>query len=59
VTDRYEAMKTADLWGDKIPIGIIYRNEEIECREGKKIFRKVVIEEAITAQLNMRCVMMR
>ena len=59
VTDRYEAMKTADLWGDKIPIGVIYRNEEIECQEGKKIFREVVTEEAITAQLNMRCVMMR
>jgi len=38
LTDRYEALKMADLWGEKIPIGVIYRNEEAECREEKKSF---------------------
>jgi 2-oxoglutarate/2-oxoacid ferredoxin oxidoreductase subunit beta len=59
LSDRYEALKIADLWGDKIPIGIIYRNKEAKCREGKKIFREHGSEENIAAQLNMRCVMMR
>ena len=59
LTDRYEALKMADLWGEKIPIGVIYRNEEAECREEKKIFREKVRKEEITAQLNMKCIMMR
>ena len=59
LTDRYEALKMADLWGEKIPIGVIYRNEEAECREEKKIFREQVTKEEITAQLNMKCIMMR
>ena len=59
LTDRYEALKMADLWGEKIPIGVIYRNEEAECREEKKIFREQVRKEEITAQLNMKCIMMR
>jgi 2-oxoglutarate ferredoxin oxidoreductase subunit beta len=59
LTDRYEALKMADLWGEKIPIGVIYRNEEAECREEKKIFREQVRKEEITAQLNMKCIIMR
>jgi 2-oxoglutarate ferredoxin oxidoreductase subunit beta len=59
LADRYEALKMADLWGEKIPIGVIYRNEEAECREEKKIFREKVRKEEITAQLNMKCIMMR
>lgn len=59
LTDRYEALRMADLWGEKIPIGVIYRDEKTQCREGKKIFREHVSEENIAAQLNMRCVMMR
>jgi 2-oxoglutarate ferredoxin oxidoreductase subunit beta len=59
LTDRYDALKMADLWGEKIPIGVIYRNEEAECREEKKIFREQVTKEEITAQLNMKCIMMR
>jgi hypothetical protein len=59
LTDRYEALKMADLWGEKIPIGVIYRNERAECREEKKIFRERVMKEEIAAQLNMRCIMMR
>jgi 2-oxoglutarate ferredoxin oxidoreductase subunit beta len=57
--DRYEAMKTADLWGERIPIGVIYRNDAAVCREIKKIFRERISEEDIENQLDMRCVMMR
>jgi len=39
LTDRYEAIKTADFVGEKIPIGVIYRNDEARCREVKEIFR--------------------
>ena len=38
VTDLYEALKTAGLWGKKIPIGVIFRNDSAETRrhiEGK------------------------
>jgi 2-oxoglutarate ferredoxin oxidoreductase subunit beta len=57
--DRYEALKTADLWGERIPIGVIYRNDAAVCREIKKIFRERISEEDIENQLDMRCVMMR
>jgi 2-oxoglutarate ferredoxin oxidoreductase subunit beta len=59
LTDRYEALKMADLWGDKIPIGVIYRDEKMALREVKNIFREQLTEEDITCQLKMRCVMMR
>ncbi len=57
--DRYEALRTADLWGERIPIGVIYRNDAVVCREIKKIFRERISEEDIENQLDMRCVMMR
>jgi 2-oxoglutarate ferredoxin oxidoreductase subunit beta len=56
---RYEALRTADLWGERIPIGVIYRNDAVVCREIKKIFREKIREEDIENQLDMRCVMMR
>ncbi len=59
LTDRYEALKMADLWGDKIPIGVIYRDEKMALREVKNIFREQLTEEDIACQLKMRCVMMR
>jgi 2-oxoglutarate ferredoxin oxidoreductase subunit beta len=59
VTDRYEALKTADRLGEKIPIGIIYRNDTAECREGKEIFRKAATTEDIACRIDMKCVMMR
>jgi 2-oxoglutarate ferredoxin oxidoreductase subunit beta len=59
LVDRYEALKMADLWGEKIPIGVIYRNDKVPCREGKALFRAEITEDAIATQLNMRCVMMR
>ena len=59
LTDRYEALKTADLWGEKIPIGVIYRNESAECRQVKEIFRKQATREDMECQVDMKCVMMR
>jgi 2-oxoglutarate ferredoxin oxidoreductase subunit beta len=59
IEDRYEAIKTAELWGDRIPIGVIYRNDAALCREIKKIFRERIREEDIENQLDLRCVMMR
>jgi 2-oxoglutarate ferredoxin oxidoreductase subunit beta len=58
-TDRYEALKTADLWGEKIPIGVIYQNTSAVCREVKEIFRKQATPEDIACQADMQCVMMR
>ncbi|MCK9195961.1 MAG: thiamine pyrophosphate-dependent enzyme [Syntrophales bacterium] len=57
--DRYEAMKLAEQWGDKIPIGIIYRDDKAECRELAKIFREPLTEADIREHLAMKCVMMR
>jgi 2-oxoglutarate ferredoxin oxidoreductase subunit beta len=59
LTDRYEAIRTADLWGEKIPIGVIYRNDEVLCREVKEIFRVPLTKADVASRLNMRCVMMR
>ena len=59
LTDRYEALKTADLWGGKIPIGVIYRNDAAECREIKRIFRQEAAPEDIACRVDMSCVMMR
>ena len=59
LTDRHEALKMADLWGEKIPIGVIYRNVNAPCREGKTLFNAEITDDNIAAQLKMRCVMMR
>src|SRR5512137_3008325 len=39
LADRLEAIRTAEIWGEKIPIGVIYRNDQAPCREVKEIFR--------------------
>jgi 2-oxoglutarate ferredoxin oxidoreductase subunit beta len=59
LTDRYEAIRTADLWGEKIPIGVIYRNDEAPRREIREIFRVPLTKAEVASRLNMRCVMMR
>lgn len=58
-TDRLEAVKTARLWGNKIPIGILFRDNEAVCREPKKIFQEMSSAEDIVGRMNMKCVMMR
>jgi 2-oxoglutarate ferredoxin oxidoreductase subunit beta len=57
--DRNEALKTAALWGDRIPVGVLYRDDDAPCRTGKRIFREKVMENDIAAQLRLPCVMMR
>lgn len=57
--DRYEAIRSAEIWGDRIPVGIFLRNEGSRCREGRQIFRKPVTEAVIARLLNTKCIMMR
>jgi 2-oxoglutarate/2-oxoacid ferredoxin oxidoreductase subunit beta len=59
LTDRYEALKMADLWGDKIPIGVIYRDDQAQCRKPAKIFGEHLKPADIASHLNMPCIMMR
>ena len=59
LADRYAALKSADLWDGRIPIGVIYRNESAGCREVKEIFGRTPSPEEIACQVDMRCVMMR
>lgn len=55
VTDKYEALKAAEEWGEKIPIGIIYKNESIRARETEKqLFRNPVSKEGIIGLLKTR-----
>jgi 2-oxoglutarate ferredoxin oxidoreductase subunit beta len=57
--DRLEAIRAAESWGDRIPVGIFWRDEQFVCREGKEMFRKPVTEEAVARLLNTKCIMMR
>lgn len=59
LADRYEALKMADVWGERIPIGIIYRDDQTKCRKPAKIFRDHLTQSNIMNHLNMQCVMMR
>ena len=59
LTDRYEALKTADMWGEKIPIGVLYRNDAAPCREVKEIFGKRLEPADVACRADMSCVMMR
>jgi len=55
VTDKYEALKAAEEWGEKIPIGIIYKNESIRARDTEKqLFRNPVSKEGIIGLLKTR-----
>jgi hypothetical protein len=57
--DRLEAVRTAQTWGDRIPTGIFWRDEQFNCREGREMFRKPVTEDAVARLLNTKCIMMR
>jgi 2-oxoglutarate ferredoxin oxidoreductase subunit beta len=59
LTDRYEALKMADTWGEKIPLGVIYRNDAAPCREVKEIFGKQAEPADVACRADMTCVMMR
>jgi len=58
-SDRYEAIRTAELWGEKIPIGVIYRNDKAPLRKVRDIFHVPLTREDAASRLNRRCVMMR
>ncbi len=52
VSDRYEAMRTAEIWGERIPIGIIYRDAARQVREVKRVlFSNPVPAEAVARLL--------
>ena len=57
--DRYEAIRLAEGWGDRIPTGIFWRDGQFICREGKEMFRRHVTESAVARLLNKPCIMMR
>jgi len=51
--NRFEAMKMAETWGEKIPIGVIYKNEHLPVRETKKnLFRNPVSGKEMLRLLN-------
>jgi len=52
VSDRFEAMRTAETWGERIPVGVIYRDDARQAREDQRvIFRNPVPEEAVARLL--------
>ena len=59
LADRHEALKTAELWGERIPVGVIYRDDSARCRQPKELFRKESPPDRIACQADMTCVMMR
>ena len=51
--NRFEAMKMAETWGEKIPIGVIYKNDHLPVREQRKnLFRNPVSGKEILQLLN-------
>jgi len=59
-SDRYEALKTAEIWGERIPIGIIFRDDAARPREGGRIlFQEPPGEKAIEAILRQHHFSMR
>jgi 2-oxoglutarate ferredoxin oxidoreductase subunit beta len=59
VADRLEAIRTAELWGERIPIGVIFRNDAAPRRKVKELFQAELKAQAVAGRLNRRCVMMR
>jgi hypothetical protein len=48
-------MKIAETWGEKIPIGIIYKHEGVPVRETRKnLFRNPVSREEMIRLLTAR-----
>jgi 2-oxoglutarate ferredoxin oxidoreductase subunit beta len=55
VADRFEAMKIAETWGERIPVGIIYKQEGLPVREtSKNLFRNPVSREEMIRLLTAR-----
>ncbi|HPC73862.1 MAG TPA: thiamine pyrophosphate-dependent enzyme, partial [Syntrophales bacterium] len=56
---RAEAIGLAKVWGPKIPIGVLFRDDSAGTREPKTLFGKSVAREAIEQMACAKCVMMR
>lgn len=57
---RRDALELAEIWGDRIPIGVIYKNDAAVPRSSEKIlFRSVYPEQAIEKILRMKHMSMR
>ncbi len=55
VADRFEAMKIAETWGERIPIGIIYKHEGVPVRGIRQnLFGNPVSEEEMIRLLTAR-----
>jgi 2-oxoglutarate ferredoxin oxidoreductase subunit beta len=57
--DRHEAIQLAETWGERIPVGVLYRDDAFICRQGKETFRKPVRSDAVARLLDTKCIMMR
>ena len=57
--DRHEAIRLAETWGERIPIGVFYRDDGFVCRQVGETFRKPVTEAAVARLLGTKCIMMR
>jgi 2-oxoglutarate ferredoxin oxidoreductase subunit beta len=57
--DRYEALRIAETWGERIPIGVLYRNDAAPRREIREIFGRQADPGQIACQADQACVMMR
>ena len=52
---RAEALEIAEIWGDKIPIGVIYQDEKTQPREpAKHLFRNACSQEAVARYIQMK-----
>ncbi|HPL64001.1 MAG TPA: thiamine pyrophosphate-dependent enzyme [Syntrophales bacterium] len=53
--DRYEALKTAEIWGERIPIGVIFRDEGVMPRQSDRIiFREPPEDKALGTMLSQQ-----
>ncbi len=57
--NRYEAIRLAETWGPKIPIGVLFRDDGARSRELRTLFGKSVTKETIEQMVCTKCVMMR
>ncbi len=52
---KAEALEIAGIWGDKIPVGILYRDERVTPRApGNRLFRQGCTEDAVSSYIEMR-----
>ena len=59
-TDKLEALRIAETWGERIPIGIIYKNDAVKSREAEKpLFQGAYPEDAIGQMLRLKHMSMR